>query len=242
MVHRDPLLPPHFSDLLPFALVRALTLFDAAATIDAVWTALIGLGQDSGLPLVDYWHWNPAPPRLIRSTHPAKAPQRGDRLAAAHTGDTGALLPGITTALPGFDAAVVVPVRDLSPCRQALVIFGGASAPDAAGSVLKRHGWALQAGAQAAHLRHLALTHAAFLTHARLTQKHKDVLQLIARGMMDKQIAHTLGISFSAVRQRLASVQRRTGAQSRAELAALAVQMGLYADPFPFGDDSQAPE
>ena len=48
---------------------------------------------------------------------------------------------------------------------------------------------------------------------------------------MDKQIATELGVSVSAVRQRLTVVQNKTGAQNRADLAALAMRMGLISDP-----------
>ena len=56
---------------------------------------------------------------------------------------------------------------------------------------------------------------------------------------MDKQIAHDLGSSFSAARQRMTTVQQRTDARNRADLTALAQRAGLVSDPLlrAHGDD-----
>jgi len=54
---------------------------------------------------------------------------------------------------------------------------------------------------------------------ARLTPKQHEVLRLVAENRTSKEIAWDLGISESAVNQRIEGVRSRTGSPPRAELA-----------------------
>ncbi len=56
-------------------------------------------------------------------------------------------------------------------------------------------------------------------------------MELIGQGLQDKQVAFELGVSISAVRQRMNHLLDKTGRQSRAELAALAMSLGILPDP-----------
>lgn len=56
-------------------------------------------------------------------------------------------------------------------------------------------------------------------TFPRLTQKQHEVLRFVAENRTSKEIAWELGISESAVNQRIEGVRHRTGSPPRAELA-----------------------
>lgn len=60
-----------------------------------------------------------------------------------------------------------------------------------------------------------------------LTEREKQVLQLIVRGAQNKEIAFQLNITERTVKAHLASIFNRLGVNSRTEAAALAVRMGL---------------
>jgi len=60
-----------------------------------------------------------------------------------------------------------------------------------------------------------------------LTARQAEVLQLAARGLSGKQIAHHLGISVRTVEDHFSAMRRRTGARTQCELIALAVAAGL---------------
>jgi DNA-binding CsgD family transcriptional regulator len=54
-----------------------------------------------------------------------------------------------------------------------------------------------------------------------LTEKQREVLSLVAEGMTSKEIARKLGISESAVNQRIEVIRQRLGGMSRASIARL---------------------
>ena len=135
----------------------------------------------------------------------------------------------------GLEAGVAFPLRTDLPGHAAVLTFGGRLDRAGFDALIAAHGWTLHAAAQAGHLRHTALSRTESTNEAQLTDKQKELMTLVGQGLMDKQIAYQLGISFSAVRQRLAAVQTKTGAQNRAHLAALAMRVGLVPDPLPTG-------
>lgn len=53
----------------------------------------------------------------------------------------------------------------------------------------------------------------------RLTDKQKEVLALVAEGMTSKEIARKIGISESAVNQRIEVIRQRLGGKSRTSIA-----------------------
>lgn len=140
-------------------------------------------------------------------------------------------LPHRLAAELGLRAGLAIPLHGGLPGDSAVMIFGGPHARGAFDMLMARHGWALHAAAMSAHARHSRLFRSEFVQRNHLTDKQRELLRMVGTGMMDKQIAHELGISFSAVRQRLAAVQQKTGAQNRAHLAALAMRAGLVSDP-----------
>lgn len=131
----------------------------------------------------------------------------------------------------GFRSAVAIPLRMGEPGQAGSISFGGAMGKAEFLELMREHGWTLHAAALSAHARYTELFKAEFIERNQLTEKQKELITLVGQGLMDKQIAHLLDISFSAVRQRLTAVQAKTGAQNRADLAALAMRVGLVADP-----------
>lgn len=60
-----------------------------------------------------------------------------------------------------------------------------------------------------------------------LTDRQREILQLIAEGRLSKEIADTLGISIKTVDFHRARIMARLGAHTAAELVRLAVERGL---------------
>lgn len=70
-----------------------------------------------------------------------------------------------------------------------------------------------------------------------LTDREREVLAHLASGKTIKRVADALGRSQKTVEGHRDSIYRKLGANSRAELATIAIQAGLT-DPTPLGGDS----
>jgi NarL family two-component system response regulator LiaR len=64
-----------------------------------------------------------------------------------------------------------------------------------------------------------------------LTQRETEVLQLIAQGMANKEIAQTLGIGEKTVKTHVSNILSKLGVLSRTQAALYAIQVGLVAGP-----------
>lgn len=62
-----------------------------------------------------------------------------------------------------------------------------------------------------------------------LTMRQREVIEAVANGMADKEIAAALGISETAVRMHVRAAEDRLHARTRAEATARAVRQGLIA-------------
>jgi two-component system NarL family response regulator len=60
-----------------------------------------------------------------------------------------------------------------------------------------------------------------------LTTRELEVLQLIVQGLMNKNIAHTLGIAEHTVKNHVKSILEKLGANDRTEAATAAIQRGI---------------
>jgi DNA-binding NarL/FixJ family response regulator len=79
--------------------------------------------------------------------------------------------------------------------------------------------------------RHVtALVAAAFEAEARgpsLSGREMEVLELLARGMSNKQIAHELKVADDTAKNHIKSILRKLGAQDRTQAATEAIQRGI---------------
>ncbi len=126
---------------------------------------------------------------------------------------------------------LAIPLQSGDAQETAVILVGTQRSKAECNGILERFGCGLHLAAMASHARYCALYKQEFAKRAELTEKQTELIALVGTGLLDKQIAHQLGISFSAVRQRLAAVQHKTGARNRAHLSAMAMRIGLTPDP-----------
>jgi DNA-binding CsgD family transcriptional regulator len=131
----------------------------------------------------------------------------------------------------GMRAGISIPLRQSVPPSAAMMTFTGDHDREALLEILAREGWSLTVGAWAAHQRYLQHFSAEFFERNRVTEKQRELLEMIGAGWPDRRIAGQLEISVSAVRQRLNALLQKTGTRNRAELAALAMSLGLLPAP-----------
>ena len=63
----------------------------------------------------------------------------------------------------------------------------------------------------------------------RLTEREREVLELVARGYQNARVAHHLGLSEKTVRNHISAILAKLPASTRAEAVALARNEGLGA-------------
>lgn len=131
----------------------------------------------------------------------------------------------------GLRAGFSIPLRLHAPPQAALITFSGDHSRREMEHIIRMHGWVLNVAALTGHQRYMTHFAAEFSERNRITEKQRELLQMIGGGMQDKVIAKELGISVSAVRQRMNNILKKTGLSNRAELAALAMSMGILPDP-----------
>ncbi len=131
----------------------------------------------------------------------------------------------------GMPVGLTIPLMSGDAQENAVILVGTPRSEAECNSILERFGCGLHLAAMASHARYCSLYKQEFAERAQLTEKQTELIALVGAGLLDKQIAHQLGISFSAVRQRLAAVQHKTGARNRAHLSAMAMRIGLSPDP-----------
>jgi len=247
--------------LAPERLTRFLMQLETTHSSQDVWELIVELSQGLGLGLVDYVcatdyrDWEKA--QFIRTTAGsewidfARDNPNIRRMSYFRTHAVRYLTPiyvGIGYAelyqpspdrleimklseKVGLKTGIGIPLRMSDPGQAAILLFGGKMERAEFETLMAREGWTLHAAALSAHTRYMELFRAEFVTRNRLSEKQRELITLVGQGFLDKQISHTLGISVSAVRQRMASALTRTGAANRAELAAMAMRVGLVPDP-----------
>lgn len=131
----------------------------------------------------------------------------------------------------GIRAGFSVPLRLHAPPQAALITFSGDHSRREMEHIIRMHGWTLNVAALSGHQRYMTHFAAEFSERNRITDKQRELLQMIGGGMQDKIIAEELGVTVSAVRQRMNNILKKTGLSNRAELAALAMSMGILPDP-----------
>jgi DNA-binding CsgD family transcriptional regulator len=131
----------------------------------------------------------------------------------------------------GMRSGFSVPLRIHAPPQAGLITFSGDHARRDMLTIIRAHGWTLNVAALAAHQRYVMHFSAEFAERNAISDKQRELLQMLGRGLPDKEIADRLGISVSAVRQRMLNLTDKTGIANRSGLAALAMSIGLVPDP-----------
>jgi len=62
---------------------------------------------------------------------------------------------------------------------------------------------------------------------AKLSDRQREILECVSRGLPDREIARVLSVSGSTVHREISKLLELTGASNRTELTALAVRLGL---------------
>ncbi|APZ53314.1 autoinducer binding domain-containing protein [Salipiger abyssi] len=140
----------------------------------------------------------------------------------------------------GIRAGYSIPLRCNAPPQSALISFSGDHSRRDMLTIINAHGWTLTTAALTGHQRYLYHFGREFAQRNRITPKQLELLELLGDGLQDKQIADRLGVSISAVRQRMHALSQNTGMTSRAELAALAMSLGVLPDPLNRPGDGEA--
>lgn len=136
----------------------------------------------------------------------------------------------------GLRGGFSIPLRLHAPPQAAMISFSGDHSREQVLEILDEHGWTLNVAAMVAHQRYMTHFSSEFFERNEITEKQKELLEMVGRGLQDKQISAELGISVSALRQRMHSLMVKANLSNRAEIAALAMCAGLLPDP-QFGAD-----
>lgn len=131
----------------------------------------------------------------------------------------------------GIRSGLSIPLRHNAPPQAGLITFSGSMNKAEMTKLVSDHGWTLNSAALMGHQRYLLHFGQEFSERNHITDKQQQLLQMIGMGMPDKKIAGELEISVSAVRQRMNALLHKTGLHNRAELAALAMRLGILPDP-----------
>jgi len=131
----------------------------------------------------------------------------------------------------GLRAGYSIPLRLYAPPQAGIISFLGDHDRAAFDEILAEHGWTMTTAALMGHQKFMTHFVAEFSERNEITDKQRVLLRHIGAGLQDKQIAHELGVSISAVRQRMALLMEKTGIANRTELAALAMSLGIMPDP-----------
>ncbi|WP_270726947.1 helix-turn-helix transcriptional regulator [Shimia sp. Alg240-R146] len=131
----------------------------------------------------------------------------------------------------GIRAGFSIPLRTHAPPQASMITFSGDHSKREMRRIIQTHGWVLNAVAMMGFQRYLAHFSAEFVDRNRISEKQRELLEMIGAGLQDKVIAERLGVTVSAVRQRMNNILAKTGLANRADLAALAMSVGLVPDP-----------
>ncbi|MCP4821070.1 MAG: LuxR family transcriptional regulator [Shimia sp.] len=131
----------------------------------------------------------------------------------------------------GLRAGFSIPLRAHAPPQASVITFSGDHSKREMKRIIHTHGWVLNTVATMGFHRYLAHFSAEFVDRNRISEKQRELLEMIGAGMQDKVIAERLGVTVSAVRQRMNNILAKTGLHNRADLAALAMSVGLVPDP-----------
>lgn len=138
----------------------------------------------------------------------------------------------VAAIIPGVRSGFGVPLRCPSPLARAGLSFAGDPNKEEALAIVSEHGASLTTIAWAAHMRLLQhMNPARAPVDLRLTARQMQYVILLADGLLDKQIAHEMGISLSGVRKHFRTVCSKLGVMRRGEIPVAAARYGLLVEP-----------
>lgn len=129
----------------------------------------------------------------------------------------------------GYGGVVSVPCPVGNTTRVRLVAFGAGVGDEAFMHSDRLRSLILFAPFVALHAAPLDASHdhSILNTRARLSTREKDVLCLLANGLMNARIADRLGITEPTVRKHICSARRKLGSATREQAVAMALSRGL---------------
>ncbi|MGB7285648.1 MAG: LuxR C-terminal-related transcriptional regulator [Salaquimonas sp.] len=133
--------------------------------------------------------------------------------------------------LTGFRSGFGVALRSPDPNTRAGIGFVSKLYREDFEKIFNEHLTTLYAAAWAGHIRMLQHAHEEPCKTVKLTERQLTYLQHLATGLLDKQIAHEMGISHSAVRKYQYSLSEKLGVKRRADIITTAINQGLLENP-----------
>lgn len=132
----------------------------------------------------------------------------------------------LSTLMTDLRSGFTIPLRSPNPASRAGFGFLSKMRRGEIELALQEHGWALHSASWAAHIR--ILQHAVEKKAYRkpLTKRQATYLDLLSQGLLDKQIAHEMGISHSAVRKYQYTLADRLNVSRRVEIIPKAIELG----------------
>lgn len=137
----------------------------------------------------------------------------------------------IAAIMPGIRSGFGVPLRSHNPHSRAAFVFASKLRRPEFLDALENYGWSLTAASYAAHTRILQLQTGFDGVKIEFTERQQTYLRHLAEGLLDKQIAHEMGISHSGVRKFQVAIAKKMGVSSRSQILTSALRQGLVSDP-----------
>lgn len=137
----------------------------------------------------------------------------------------------LAAIVTGFKSGFGVALRSPDEATRAGIAFASKLDRKEFEILFNKHGWTLHACAWAAHIRILQHAAEAKTVCKPLTSRQKQYLNLLAEGLLDKQIAHQMQISHSAVRKYQYTLCSRFDVTRRADIIQKAIALGILKHP-----------
>ncbi len=133
--------------------------------------------------------------------------------------------------LPGVHSGIGIPLRSPDPKARAGMSFSGRMGREECLAFVAEKGPTLLAIAWAAHARMMQHMVEARTEGIDLTERQLQFIDLVAEGLIDKQIAHEMKISHSGVRKHQIAICRKLRVKRRSEIVPEAQRRGILSNP-----------
>ena len=137
----------------------------------------------------------------------------------------------VASIIPGFTSGFGFALRSPNPKARAGLVFAGSLPREQVLELAAEHGGTIQAIAWASHIRILQHAAEGRGLGVDLTERQMDYLHWLEQGLLDKQIAHEMGISHSGVRKHQHAVCKKFNVTRRGDIIAAAIRRGVLMEP-----------